>query len=108
MHNGNYGNVVNGNYKPVGFKNTDQSDAWIRHMGFDERYPHVKNPIKVGDGASSTAAFSAYYYCQPGLRVVWRGGDLSFGRGAGRSFSYLSYDPSSSYAARGSRRSYTA
>lgn len=108
MHNSNYGNVVNGNYKPVGFKNTDQNDAWIRHMGFDERYPHVKNPIKVGDGASSTAAFSAYYFCQPGLRVVWRGGYLAHGRYAGRSYSFLSSDPSPSHAYRGSRRSYTA
>ena len=48
------------------------------------------------------AAFSANYNCQPGLRVVWRGGNLYNGRNAGRSYSNLNNDPSNSNANRGS------
>ena len=48
------------------------------------------------------AAFSANCNCQPGLRVVWRGGNLNNGRNAGRSYSNLNNDPSNSNANRGS------
>ena len=108
MHGGNYGNTITDYYEPVGYKNAQESGVYIRNMGFDERYPHIKNPVETGNGASTTAGFCAYYYSDAGLRVVWRGGYLYHGRYAGRSYSSCYYTPSSAYAYRGSRRSYTA
>ena len=107
MHGGNYGNTVTDYYEPVGYKNA-QSDGYVRNMGFDERYPHIKNPVETGNGASSTAGFCAFFYQATGLRVVWRGGYLYYGRAAGRSYSNCNNTPSNANANRGSRRSYTA
>ena len=108
MHGGNYGNTITEYYEPVSYENAHESGVYIRHMGFDERYPHIKNPVKTGDGASTGAGFCASYYSAAGLRVVWRGGALYHGRNAGRSYSNCYNDPSNANAHRGSRRSYTA
>ena len=107
MHGGNYGNALSEHYVPVSYQNARENGVYIRHMGFDERYPHVKNPVETRNGASTTAGFCAPYYSAEGLRVVWRGGILFFGRNAGRSCSYCHYTPSFANVNRGSRRSYT-
>ncbi len=107
MHGGNYSNQLTDDYIPVGYENAHDSSEYVRNMGFDERYPHIKNPVQVGNGASSTAGFAAYYSSDTGLRVVWRGGGLYYGRYSGRSFTYCYISPQSGTAARGSRRSYT-
>ena len=108
MHGGNYSNQLTDDYIPVGYENAHDSSGYVRNMGFDERYPHIKNPVQVGNGASTTAGFAAHYLSETGLRVVWRGGALNNGRYAGRSYSYCHNAPSSATATRGSRRSYTA
>ena len=108
MHGGNYGNVLSDYYEPVSYQNAQETDVYIRNMGFDERYPHIKNPVETGNGASSTAGFCASCHSAEGLRVVWRGGHLYSGRAAGRSCSVCGIAPSNAYALRGSRRSYTA
>lgn len=108
MHGGNYGNTITEYYEPVSYENAHENGVYIRHMGFDERYPHIKNPVKTGNGASTGAGFCAVCLSAAGLRVVWRGGLLYDGRGAGRSYSYCLNDPSAAGASRGSRRSYTA
>ena len=108
MHGGNYGNTITEYYVPVSYQNAQETSVYIRNMGFDERYPHIKNPVETGNGASTTAGFCAAYYSAEGLRVVWRGGHLYNGRNAGRSFSYCDDAPSDANAFRGSRRSYTA
>ena len=108
MHGGNYGNTITEYYEPVSYENAHESSVYIRHMGFDERYPHIKNPVKTGDGASTGAGFCAGYGSSAGLRVVWRGGYLNYWRAAGRSYSYCNHDPSFAHASMGSRRSYTA
>ena len=108
MHGGNYSNQLTDDYIPVGYENAHDSSGYVRNMGFDERYPHIKNPVQVGNGASTTAGFAAYYTSGTGLRVVWRGGYLFLGgRYAGRSYSACDSATSFAYANRGSRRSYT-
>ncbi len=108
MHNGNYANTITDAYIPVGYVNAKETGVYVRNMGFDERYPHVKNPVETGNGASSTAGFAAHYGSAEGLRVVWRGGNLFLGRSAGRSYSVCGPDPALGNVYRGSRRSYTA
>lgn len=108
MHGGNYDNKLTDHYIPVAYENAHENGVYIRNMGFDERYPYIKNPVQTGNGAGTTAGFAAYYYSAAGLLVVWRGGNLNAGRSAGRSYSVCNYAPSPANAYRGSRRSYTA
>lgn len=108
VHGGNYSNQLTDYYIPVGYENAHDSSGFVRNMGFDMRHPHIKNPVQVGNGASTTAGFADSYASMAGLCVVWRGGALSSGHAAGRSCSYCSDTPPNATATRGSRRSYTA
>lgn len=109
MHGGNYSNQLTDYYIPVGYENAHEYSGYVRNMGFDERYPHIKTPVQIGNSAGSTAGFAAYYYSVTGLCVVGRGGYLNDERRAGRSCSLCHVVPSTDIATRyGSRRSYTA
>lgn len=107
MHGGNYGNQLTDYYIPIEYANAN-GNGYIRNMGFDERYPHVKNPVQVGNSASTITGFAAYNFSETGLRPVWRGGAIQSDRRAGRSCSSYNTSMSETNTFRGSRLSYTA
>lgn len=95
-----YASTVTANYLPVGYTNGAVT-GYPLEMGWDESFPEARFPVAVGAG--TTTGYCDYYYQALGLRGAYFGGSASNGTYAGLFYWFLSYAPTLTSWAIGSR-----
>lgn len=97
------GGAVTEKYKKLEY-NLSPEDGFVKRLGLDSRYPHVRLPAQVG-GTSSTYYSDYYYKPASPVSAGLVGGYWASGSGAGPCFWHCGYAPSTASAYRRARLS---
>ena len=80
-------------------------DGYIKKLGFDSRYPHLRLPAQLG--GSSSAYYTDYYYPPANdICAAHVGGFVSYGKNDGPCYWYCHYQPTLISNSRRARLSY--
>ena len=84
---------VTADYTPLSYKISD-CDGWADKFGLDPAFPNVRLPIEVTNSYDKSGYGVYFWQWSEGTYALLVGGDVSYGRGAGARYCYVSIAPS--------------